>query len=87
MPATTFPERARQVSRILDAVVADGQARLFSLEIDQCSLLRGRISGLLRFDDDSELHFREFVDVTVSEPRLMYAYSLPGRQRAFDRPL
>jgi hypothetical protein len=82
MPVTTFPEYARQVSRSLDTVAANGQARLFSLEIDQRSLLRGRISGLLRFDDDSELHFREFVDTSLPEPKLMYAYHYQDANKA-----
>ncbi len=41
---------------------------------DQRSLLRGFIAGMLQFSDGSELHFREFVDVSSPEPRLMYAY-------------
>lgn len=28
----------------------------------------------MRFDNGSELHFREYVDTTQSQPRLMYAY-------------
>lgn len=36
--------------------------------------MRGFVVGLLRFNNGSELHFREFVDATLSEPRLMYAY-------------
>ena len=74
MPATSFPEYAQSIADILDAVIASGQATLFSLQIDQRSMLRGFITGMLLFDDGSELHFREFVDTTLSEPKVMYAY-------------
>jgi len=74
MPATSFPEYAQSITDILDAVVATGQATLVSLQIDQRSMLRGFITGMLLFDDGSELHFREFVDTTLSEPKVMYAY-------------
>ena len=37
-------------------------------------MLRSFITGMLLFDDGSELHFREFVDTTLSEPKVMYAY-------------
>ena len=37
-------------------------------------MLRGFISGILAFEDDSELHFREYVDLTQAEPMLTYAY-------------
>ncbi len=42
--------------------------------MDQRSSLRGFIAGLLQFNDGSELHFREFVDISLPELRLMYAY-------------
>jgi hypothetical protein len=74
MPATTFPEYAREIEDILDAVVAMGEVTLVNIQIDQRSSLRGFVAGLLRFNDASELHLREFVDVSLSEPRLMYAY-------------
>lgn len=74
MPATTFPEYARRIEDVLDAAVATGEATLVSIQIDQRSSLRGFIAGLLQFNDASELHFREFVDISRPEPRLMYAY-------------
>lgn len=74
MPATTFPEYARGIKDVLDAAVAAGEATLVSIQIDQRSWLRGFIAGLLQFNDGSELHFREFVDTSLPEPRLMYAY-------------
>jgi hypothetical protein len=74
MPATTFHEYARGIEDVLDATVAAGEAVLVSIRIDQRSLLRGFIAGLLQFNDASELHFREFVDTSLAEPKLMYAY-------------
>lgn len=74
MPATTFPEYSRAVESLLDAAVASTEAVLARIETDARSSFRGRISGVLRFDDGSELHFREFVDTSLTEPRLAYAY-------------
>jgi hypothetical protein len=36
----------------------------------------------LVFDDGSELHFREFVDTTLDEPRVIYAYHYQGADGA-----
>ena len=33
-------------------------------------------------DDDSELHFRELVDMTQLEPRIMYAYHYQAANKA-----
>jgi hypothetical protein len=74
MPATNFHEYARDITDTLDTLLATGQIRLASLQIDQRSMLRGFITGVLLFEDDAELHFREFVDVTQPELKLMYAY-------------
>jgi hypothetical protein len=64
---------ARQ-SAIFWTLLAAGQAERASFEIDPRSNLRGLIRGTVQFADGSELHFREFVDVTRAEPKLMYAY-------------
>ncbi len=82
MPATSFPEYARLISQIVNDMLAAGQAKLVDLQIDQRSIVRGFIRGTLLFDDDSELHFREFVDATKSEPRLMYAYHYQDATKA-----
>lgn len=74
MPVTSFPEYSRQSETVLDTVVATGEASVVDLQIDQRSSLRGFIAGMLELSDGSELHFREFVDVTKPEPRLMYVY-------------
>ena len=74
MPTTSFPEYAKAITLLIDTLLASGQARLVNLQVDQRSMLRGFISGILAFEDDSELHFSEFIDLTQPEPRLMYAY-------------
>jgi hypothetical protein len=74
MPATNFPKYAGEIEDLLSAIVTSGEAVLVNIQIDQRSSLRGFIKGLLEFNDASELHFREFVDTSLSEPRLMYAY-------------
>jgi hypothetical protein len=74
MPATSFPDYAKVITLQMDTLLASGQARVVNLQVDQRSMLRGFISGILAFEDDSELHFREYVDLTQSEPVLTYAY-------------
>jgi hypothetical protein len=74
MPVTNFPEYVDVIDALIRNLISSAQARLLHLQIDQRSMLRGLIAGGLIFNDDSELHFREFVDLTQTEPRLMYAY-------------
>ena len=73
MPESSFPEYAQALRSVIDAVLESGQAMRAEVEVDGRSALRGYISGRVLFGDDSELHFREFVDLTQSEPRIMYA--------------
>lgn len=35
----------------------------------------------MHFEDGSELHFREFADITLDEPRVMYAYHYQDASR------
>ena len=74
MPATTVPEYVQSITSLLNHVVATGEAVLSALQVDQRSAVRGLIAGILQFDDGSELHFREYIDVTQAEPQIMYAY-------------
>jgi len=74
MPATTFPEYVQSLTEVLDTVIATGEAVLVALQVDQRSGVRGFIGGTLQFDDGCTLHFREFVDVTQAEPKIMYVY-------------
>ncbi len=74
MSITNFPEYARVVSDLLDNLLNLGQVQRLNVQVDQRSMVRGYIAGTLIFNDDSELHFREFLDLTQAEPKLMYAY-------------
>lgn len=74
MPAVNFREYARQLANAILDMVGAGQARIIDWQIDQRASERGYLTGILIFADNSELHFREFIDVTRSEPRIMYAY-------------
>jgi hypothetical protein len=74
MPAITFPEYAQYITDLLNHAVATGEAVLSSLQVDQRSVVRGLVTGILQFSNGSELHFREYVDTTRAEPKIMYAY-------------
>jgi hypothetical protein len=74
MPATNFPDYAGRIQAVINELIATGEAHLLELEVDARSQLRGHISGVLQFENGSELHFNEFVDVNNADPRLMYAY-------------
>ena len=74
MPDSSFSEHTQRILDIIDELLSTGQAVRVEQTIDQRSTLRGFVSGVLSFDDGSELHYREFVDASLPEPRLMYAY-------------
>ncbi|OQY29520.1 MAG: hypothetical protein B6I38_08200 [Anaerolineaceae bacterium 4572_5.1] len=74
MPTTNFPEYAKKkIKNVLDTLIVTGEAALVNIQIDQRSALRGFIAGVLQFEDDSELHFREFIDTSSMSSKLMYA--------------
>ena len=74
MPATTFPEYVQRMTDVLNQVVATGETVLSAFQVDQRSAVRGLIAGILQFSNGSELHFREYIDLTQAEPKIMYAY-------------
>lgn len=74
MPATDFHEYVRIITSLLNALTTSGRIARVSLETDARSKVRGLIVGTLLFEDDSELHFREFIDLTLPEPKVMYVY-------------
>ena len=74
MPVTTFPEYVQHITDLLNHAVAAGEVVLNTLPVDQRSAVRGLIAGVLQFSDGSELHFREYIDVTQAQPKIMYAY-------------
>ena len=74
MPAIGFLEYARAIRAAVDNLTDSGDAVLVSLQLDQRSSVRGFIDGALQFYSGSQLIFREFLDTTRDEPRLVYAY-------------
>lgn len=74
MSASEFPEYLRHIQGALNDVIAEGRALTLQLQADQRSTIRGFLAGVLVFADGSELHFREYVDLSSPEPRVMYAY-------------
>jgi hypothetical protein len=74
MPTTNFHEYSQQFAELLNTLVTIGQVSTFELQVDQRSTLRGFIKGQAIFIDGPELHFREFLDTTLLEPKTMYAY-------------
>ena len=74
MSATTFTEYAQEIQSLLHEVISAGNGHIVDLHIDPRSNLRGYIAGSLQFNDTSELHFREFIDVSQPAVRVMYAY-------------
>ena len=74
MAVSEFPEYLRHIQNALNDVIAEGRGLTLQLEADQRSMIRGFLAGVLVFADGSELHFREYIDLSASEPRLMYAY-------------
>jgi hypothetical protein len=74
MPAATFLEYVQDLEKVLRATIASGEGVLLSLQIDQRSMVRGLVSGSLQFADESTLSFREYIDTSQAEPKLMYAY-------------
>ena len=78
MPATNFPDYPRSIDDTLHKMVATGEAVVVTLQVDQRSAVRGFIAGTLQFHDGSTLQFREFVDMSQAEPKIMYAYQHQG---------
>lgn len=74
MPVTNFPEYVQRITYLLDTAVATGEAVLLALHVDQRSAWQGFIAGPLQFEDESTLDFREFVELSQPEPKIMYAY-------------
>lgn len=74
MPTIDFPEYSYTIRNLLDNALSAGDIVRFELEVDQRSAMRGFMTGRLEFRDGSTLHFREYIDLTLIDPRLTYAY-------------
>jgi hypothetical protein len=82
VPATSFNEYADRITKTVQQSVFSGLAVQHELQVDRRSPQRGLIAGVLTFKDGSELHFREFIDMTCPEPRLKYAYHYQAQDRS-----
>jgi hypothetical protein len=82
MPASSFLEHVAALRAVLDSALASGEATSLALRIDQRSVTRGMIEGVIEFRDGSQLHLREFIDVETSQERLMYAYHYQAADRS-----
>jgi hypothetical protein len=74
MSAISFPEYINQITGILNAQMVGGALVIVEFHQDQRSEFHGFIRVRLEFADRSELHMREFIDLTLAEPRIMYVY-------------
>ncbi len=80
MSATTFLEYVALLQKDMEEIAAAGFAEVLTLTVDPRSAVRGFIKGYLQFLDGSVLHFREFVDLTLAQPKLVYAYHYQDAQ-------
>ncbi|MFT5368122.1 MAG: hypothetical protein ACI8V2_003085 [Candidatus Latescibacterota bacterium] len=74
MPTISFHDYVQRISETLNDVTGSGDAVLIDFEVDHRSSNLGLVSGILRFNNDSALHFKEFVNTHAEEPKIMYAY-------------
>jgi hypothetical protein len=73
-PVVSFHDHCQPIVHLIERLLELEEIRLADFQIDERSSLRGYIAGVLHFEDGSQLHFREFVDVALPRPRNMYAY-------------
>lgn len=70
----SFQAYLEQIQDVLNATLSGGSVHLIEFQADIRSESIGFFAGVLQFDDGSKLHFREYVDTSLPQPRLMYAY-------------
>ena len=66
----------RQIEQTIEACLV---IQLSTVTYEKRGTHEGFISGEICFVDSSTLHFREFVDVEITEDRLMYVYQYMER--------
>lgn len=70
----SFQDCFEYIQSVLNKVLSAGNGGLIEFQVESRSATSGFIADVLRRDDGSELHFREYVDTTQAQARLMYAY-------------
>lgn len=81
MPPLSFPDYAAHLRATTDELLTQGLALIVDLAVDQRSALRGLVRGVIVFEDGSQLHVREFVDMGRHKPKLKYAYHYQDSQK------
>lgn len=74
MPTNTFSEYTRQLARLLNALLDAPDVSSIEIQSDIRSDHIGFISGFVNFENDSQLHFREYINLSLPKPLLMYSY-------------
>ncbi|MBM3235371.1 hypothetical protein FJZ31_03620 [Candidatus Poribacteria bacterium] len=77
----SFVDYVSNIREALSLAALSGLTVSSTFHEEQRSVSGGFIRGIVKFLDGSELHFREFVDTTLTEPRLMYAYHYQDAMR------
>ena len=75
-------EYFRQIDEIIDHCPG---VSLRTTHYDERSETKGFIRGLIHFEDGSELHIREFVDVSSGIDRYKYSYHYMSRNEMIFR--
>lgn len=70
----TFLSYASGLQQVLAEALESGLAVAAELGEQPKAATLGYVRGVIQFLDDSQLHFREYVDAALPEPRLMYVY-------------
>jgi len=76
-----FVDYIANIRKALSLAALSGLIVSSTLHEEQRSVSKGFIQGIIKFLDGSELHLREFVETTLPEPRLMYAYHYQDAMR------
>ena len=77
----SFQVYLEAVQDALVSVLSTANVNLIEFQVDIRSSIIGYLAGVLQFEDGSELHFREYVDTSHVNPRLMYAYHFQDRDK------
>jgi Family of unknown function (DUF6516) len=70
----TFPDYARGYAELLTALQSSHDVVNVAFHSDRRSLYRGLLHGIVYWHNGSELHWREFVDLSLESVRVKYAY-------------
>ena len=70
----SFQIYLEQIQIVLNDTLSIGSAILIEFQAERRSATAGFLAGALQFEDGSQLHFREYVDTSQAQSRLMYAY-------------